>query len=234
MSILGVLDSGLGGYSVVKAIREKYPKQDIVFLADEKNSPYGLKSREEMMEIYRQNIEFFKKKGITRILIACNTLSSLGYSDPEAEIIPIIQLTANQVKEDRVLVLATCLCCSTHAYKKALGNREVYEIGLPHMTDLFENRACDKEKMLEISTYAADFKDSKIPVVLGCTHYPIVKDLVEQFTGGKTYDSRLPILDLNIYTEGTGHCEYYSSKDGRLLSRKVKDVFKDEIEGVTY
>ncbi|MEI7668205.1 MAG: glutamate racemase, partial [Erysipelotrichaceae bacterium] len=73
---IGILDSGLGGYSIYQALHNAYPKASFVFLADQKNAPFGTKTKEALLEITIININWFIQQDIKMIVIACNTISS--------------------------------------------------------------------------------------------------------------------------------------------------------------
>ncbi|MBV1710040.1 MAG: hypothetical protein KMY54_09295, partial [Erysipelothrix sp.] len=78
MKPIGILDSGLGGVSVVLALRNAYPDLAMVYLADQIHAPYGNKSKQEICEIMEGNLRWFQNQGITEVLLACNTAASDG------------------------------------------------------------------------------------------------------------------------------------------------------------
>ena len=230
MSRIGVFDSGLGGYDIVRHIHQRYPLQDIVFLADQKYVPYGNRTKEELTKITLDNLSFFRRKHIRTVIIACNTTSSLNIDLPFIRSFRVIDMTAAQVKEEKVLVLATAFTVRSHAYKKAMPDKEVMEIALPDLASLIEQRANKEEIEQELSKYLAEYRNSHIPAVLGCTHYPIIKEQIAEFLKAPVYDSVKPILDLPVYTEGSGKLQIYSSKDSDIFRNKIIDIYGDEVE----
>ncbi len=230
MAKLGVFDSGMGGYDIVRHIHEVYPGQDIVFLADQKNIPYGNKSREQLQAIFEDVASFFRKEGIKDVLIACNTMSSLNFVCEDLHLIPIIQMTADQVEEDEVLVLATPFTIGTHAYQKALGeNRIVHEVALDLLSLLIENRVEDNLMQLYLKSELEEFANSGLPAILGCTHYPLVADRIQSIVGGKIYDSRKPVIALDIYSESVGEVRIVTNGETSALEKKIQDIFGDEV-----
>lgn len=230
MSRLGVFDSGLGGYDVLNHIHEKYPKQDLVYLADQKNVPYGNKSREELVEIARENMAFFRHHRIKKVLIACNTISSLELDFTGVESFRIIETTAGTVEDEKVIVLATSFTVNSHAYRKYLPGKEVIEIALPGMVRLVEDGASREEIMAELDRNLHEYKNSGISAVLGCTHFPLVKKEIEEYLGGKTYESGTAVLALPIYSTGKGRVEVYTSGDTAAFNEKVRRIYGQNIE----
>ena len=230
MSRLGVFDSGLGGYDIVRAIHRQYPKQDIVLLADQKNVPYGNKDSKELEEITRNNLAFFKKKRIGNVLIACNTTSANAVELEGVNAIRIIGITSAQVEESRVIVLATKHTCNSHAYQKAMPEKEVIEIPLANMASLIERLASKEEILAELDANLHAYKDSGIPAVLGCTHYPIIKEEIEVYLQSKSYTSIPAVLQLPLYSRGRGRLEIYTNAKAEELKRKIKVLFDDDVE----
>lgn len=229
MSRLGVFDSGLGGYDVLNHIHEKYPKQDLVYLADQKNVPYGNKSREELVAIAGENMAFFRRHRIKKVLIACNTISSLELDFPGVETYRIIETTAKTVDAEKVIVLATSFTVNSHAYRRYLPGREVIEIALPGMVRLIEEGASREEIMAELDRNLHEYKNSGISAILGCTHFPLVKKEVEEYLGGSTYESGNAVLSLPIYSDGKGKVQIYTSGDTDSFSDKVRRIYGQNI-----
>ena len=124
--MIGVFDSGAGGVSAVLELSALLPRENIIFLADRKNAPYGTKSESELLRLMRQNIRRLAEMGAERILIACCTASALWQRLPEWErsiTLPIITLTAESVPAEtkRVAVIATEYTVKSHAFEREIG-----------------------------------------------------------------------------------------------------------------
>lgn len=243
MSKLGVYDSGLGGYTIARAIHSLYPAQDIVFLADQINVPYGNKSENELKDIIYQNMKWFVQQGVQQVIIACNTSSAVSLNHverdfPQLVLRRIIDLTAEQIKEEtteEILVVATAYTIQTKSYSKAIQSYnkkiKVTEIALPQLASSIEAMASDTEIVNEFHQHLSDYYHRQIPVVLGCTHYPLVKDLFENYLQAGSYDSIQPVLNhTEFYTEGTGTVEYYTTKDPDYLKKQIENLFHEEID----
>ena len=129
MSTLGVFDSGLGGFNVVSHLRA-HSDVDIVFLADHKNLPYGLKDDETLIKILKENIQWFKDKDINHVLIACNTASNfideLRSSFKDMRIVSIIELTASQFSDEELIIFGTNVTVKSKKYDELLNKNHQY------------------------------------------------------------------------------------------------------------
>ena len=125
---LGVMDSGMGGLTVVDLLHKKYPEIKIVFLGDNANMPYGDKTKQQIMEFVKNNISFLSTFSIDGILIACNTMDSNCYQsikdNCDIKLYPIIQPTCQKAfqisKNKKIAVLATAATVKSNAYKNSL------------------------------------------------------------------------------------------------------------------
>ena len=189
---IAVIDSGVGGISVLRELIKIMPDEHFLYFGDSKNAPYGSKSREEVLEITRANLDFLKVEGIKALVIACNTATSaavkvLREENPSLPIIgiePAIKPAAMMGNHPRVLVMATPL---TLEEKKFLDLAKKYShlanyipLPCPRLAKLIESGDVDGE---EIRAYLAGllspYANQKIDaIVLGCTHYPHVKELI--------------------------------------------------------
>lgn len=231
MSKIGVLDSGLGGASLLNAMRQRYPQQDFIFLADQKNAPYGEKNKEELILIVKQNIEWLKKQGAEQILLACNTACSIQVAD-QIDFIPIQQIieptcrqTENRVYR-QILVVATPLCIELQAYQTTLkalhSESEVVGVALPQLVPYIESMTDFKV----IENYLSETLKGYQPdaVILGCTHYPCVKELFQRlFSSADIFDSNQIAL-LNT-SQGQGEVRYCTTKDADELQKQMLSIF---------
>lgn len=240
MKKLGVIDSGLGGALVVHELRKRMPKQDIIFLADQRHAPYGDKTQEQIIEYSIHLIEVLEAKGIEQVVIACNTICANAYDAlvarfPHMHFISIIQPTIAQLSEQNkhVLVLATAATVHSHAYKKTMN--ELYptiyveEYAAKALVPLIEAEASStqiKQALANIFKYIdASFYDA---LILGCTHYPLIKKEIKTFFKGQILDSHDAILACIQPSLGQGTLEVYTSLEPLHLKKQVKDFLKEE------
>lgn len=193
---VGLFDSGIGGLTVLKKLVSKYPNCEYVYFGDTENMPYGNKTKEELEELSTNIINFLISNKVDIIIIACGTVSSnLGSILKEKYSIPIIDIITPTIKYinnsdyNKIGVLATNSTVSSKVFSGKL-NKDVKEISCPEFVPLIEN---NKEKELNkyISTYVENLKDRDL-IILGCTHYPIIKDKINQYLNDK-----IKLLDMS-------------------------------------
>ena len=127
---IGVLDSGVGGLTVARELRNYLPNESIIYIGDNKNVPYGNRTEEEIAELARSMIDFLIQKDVKLVVVACNTVSTIidkYFSDYDIPIVNIIKTAAdyvvrNQLKE--VGVIATKFTIATGAYDKLIKERD--------------------------------------------------------------------------------------------------------------
>ena len=185
---IGLLDSGVGGLTVVKKIIAKMPHESTVFIGDNAHVPYGDKSKAEIIALTKQSVNFLLSKNVKLIVFACNTATAVAMNaiqkEIEPQIIGVIQsgalAAAQATKNKKVAVVATKMTVSLNAYQKEIQKRDpkivVHEIAAPQIVPLIEADAGHQayisalqERLLPINRLDTD------TLVLGCTHYPIIR-----------------------------------------------------------
>ena len=238
---IGILDSGLGGYSVYHTLRGAYPHASFLFLADQANAPFGDKTRDQIFEIASNAMEWFKNQGIKEILVACNTISALVLDEliliyPELKITGIIDLTVNQFKNnpvEEILVLATSGTINSLAYPKKFGKHlsktHISSMALPRLVPQLEGLASQEEIETYLKESLSSYRNQTQAVVLACTHYPLVKTLVEDILKVPSYDSLGPIVkhfSNRILPEGSS--QVMTTKDPLYLAKQIHILFNTE------
>lgn len=193
---IGIFDSGVGGLTVLSEIRKTLPNENIIYLGDTKNFPYGSRSKEEIIEFAIQNVEILIKKEVKVIIIACGTATSQAleilkqrFSLP---IIGIIEPTVQYIKEKKykdVGVIATEGTIRSGAWERNL-KEEIPEINVTNKacpmlaTIAEEGKAQSPEGRKVIKEYMKPFKAKRInKIILGCTHYPIYEQIIREELG---------------------------------------------------
>lgn len=239
MNTLGCCDSGLGGMLIVDALHKAYPKLNIVFIADQKNVPYGDKSDEKVQTCARDLFSTFQKMNIHDVVVACNTLCTFvdqdmreSYSD--LNIHSIIEPTCFQLKGHdykKIGVIATSKTIEKHAYLNPLvqlyPNADIFEIKASKLVPIIEN-GCDEELLKEaVCTYCQLDVDAWI---LGCTHYPIIRPYLDQKVD--VYDSIQAVIDLfkNEDIQGEGIVKVYTSGDPEQMKKSIHSILKTEYD----
>lgn len=193
--MIGVFDSGVGGLTVLSAIKKRLPSVDVVYFGDTKHAPYGGKSREELTERTIAAIQVLAREKATSILSACNSLSaSLAVSLFDAMALPserLVEMVGPTVahfrgSSARVLLCATEATIRSEVYQNAFRmiGKEVHALALPALAGLLERGASAEEIESCIRT---GFEKTDVrafdTVVLACTHYPLAKDAFQKILG---------------------------------------------------
>lgn len=190
---IGIFDSGVGGLTVLAEIRKKLPNENIVYIGDTANFPYGDKSKDDIIKYSRANVKTLIEKKAKIIVIACGTATSQAIDVLKKEfdipIIGIIEPTVKYIKElniKKIGVIATEGTIRSGAWerelKKEIQNIQVVNKACPMLATIAEEgRAMSNEGRQVIKEYMIPFKENKIDkIILGCTHYPIYEKLIRE------------------------------------------------------
>ena len=195
--MIGVFDSGAGGLSAAYELRRLLPRANIVFLGDEKNAPYGTKTKEELLPLIRADIRRLAEMGAERILIACCTASTLWCElDPQEQkvTLPIIDITAESVgnRAERVLVIATEYTASSGAFSRAVKKiyprisvREIAMQSLVGKIEMHKSRPTERS-LADLIAPELDFLGHEIKenmadgLVLGCTDFSWIEQIIKE------------------------------------------------------
>lgn len=190
---IGIFDSGVGGITVLKEIKERLPKEDIIYLGDTKNFPYGNKSKEDIIRFSIDNVQKLLKQNVKIIVIACGTATSQAieilkekFNIPTIGIIePTVKYIKNQ-KFDKVGVIATEGTIKNGAWerklKEQIPNIQVINKACPMLATIAEEgKAKSKEGRSVIKEYMIPFKEKRVnKIILGCTHFPIYEQIIRE------------------------------------------------------
>ena len=190
---IGIFDSGVGGLTVLSEIKKQLPNENLIYLGDTKNFPYGSKTKDQIVEFAIQNTEKLIELGAKIIVIACGTATSQAIEILNQKfnipIIGIIEPTVEYVRRQnihRIGVIATEGTIRSGAWEKSLKkkieNIEVVNKACPMLATIAEEgRATSEEGRAVIKEYMEPFKKNKIDkIILGCTHYPIYEGLIRE------------------------------------------------------
>jgi glutamate racemase len=194
---IGVFDSGIGGLTVAAEIMRQLPAERIVYFGDTARLPYGPKSPETVTQFAVQNTEFLLRQGVKMVVVACNTASSVALGALSARndvpVVGVIQPGAlaavSTTRVGRIGVIGTEGTIASHAYEREIRrlDREVtvVERSCPLFVPLAEEGWTDREVTLVIAhEYLTPLRDAGVDtVVLGCTHYPILKATIGRVFG---------------------------------------------------
>lgn len=194
---IGMFDSGMGGLTVMRELQNKLPKESIIYFGDTARIPYGGKSPETIVRFSIENSIFLMEKDIKLLVVACNTASSYAipklrkiFNIPVIDVIqPGAEKAAQVTKNQRIAVLGTKATVHSNAYeveiKKILPQAHVHSIACPLFVPLVEERFLNHHatKLIVEDTLKPLQNQNIDTIVLGCTHYPVLKDLIQEVMG---------------------------------------------------
>jgi glutamate racemase len=200
---IGIFDSGVGGLTVYRALHERLPNERFVYLGDTARVPYGTKSLATVERYAVENSKFLEAHGIKLLVVACNTASALALpAIRKAMRVPVIgviepgsRAAVGVARGANIGVIATEATVNSGAYAAAIAafsegsgaesSSEVIERACPLFVSLAEEGWANSDvARLVARDYLADFSKTSIAVlVLGCTHYPILRDVISETVG---------------------------------------------------
>lgn len=196
---IGVFDSGLGGLTAVRELMNLMPGEDILYFGDTGRVPYGSRSRDTIVKYARQDADFLKTFDPKAIVVACGTVSANALDILQQEntipvlgvVEPAVQAAAQASRNGRIGLIGTEASIRSGAYERALAGLrpgvQVFPMACPLFVPLVENgrfRPGDAVAELVVKEYLTPLKQAGVDtLVLGCTHYPLLRDLIAAFTG---------------------------------------------------
>ncbi len=195
-SPIGIFDSGVGGLSILREIKKILPNESFIFFADQKNVPYGGKTKEELISLSSRIVEFLLLKKVKLVVVACNTSTCYSIEElrkrfpiPIVGVVPAIKPAAGVTKTGKIALIATPATVQSQ-YVAELIKRfaigiEVLKIGCEGLEDCVENGDFESKETAELmSKYIYPLKNKNIDqLVLGCTHYPFLKEKISKILG---------------------------------------------------
>jgi glutamate racemase len=222
---IGIFDSGIGGLTVAKAVHDFLPNESLIYFGDTAHLPYGDKSPDLLKKYVTQIVEFLLKSQVKAIIIACNTASAVAYEFLKQKYPDIlwfeviqpavseaIQITRNQ----RIGVIGTKTTIFSHVYLKKildfLPTAFVVEKATPLLVPMIEEGWFhDKVSKEIIEAYLSDTGFTHIDtLILGCTHYPLIRNEVEQYFNQNSLH-KVNVIDSSI-----------------ALAKQVRDFFTEQ------
>ncbi len=191
---IGVFDSGIGGLTVVRALMQRLPHENIVYFGDTARVPYGPKSPQVVREYTAQDTAFLVSHNVKMVVVACNTVSSVALDVVQKHakvpvvgvIVPGAKAAVEATKKKRIGVIGTVGTISSNAYANAIrqfdAHIEVFGHACPLFVPLAEEGWTEHQATeLIAKEYLFPMKLHKIDtLVLGCTHYPILKNIIKR------------------------------------------------------
>ncbi len=198
-SALGIFDSGVGGLTVVRAVQELLPGEDIVYLGDTARVPYGSKSPETIRRFSDEDVRYLLQQEVKAIVVACNTATAhalpILQERYQVPIVGVIEAGVEAVLADpraqRVGIIATRGTIASHAYQQALSLRRpdmvIIEQATPLLVPLIEENWIDHPATRQVlETYLQPLLDQRVDtLMLACTHYPLLVPVLQEMIGDR-------------------------------------------------
>lgn len=192
---IGIIDSGIGGFTVAKSIQKLLPNEDILYLGDGANAPYGNRTAEELTKLAQYMVNFMNNQQVKLLLVACNTISCLSHTY-EKDIIPPVLYVAKSGAQGvakknyrKIGVISTNFTHQKSMYQSHIHEispeKEVFSNGSTHLVRLIEGNKGDTESDSAIKEELHTVIDPLIKnqiecLVLGCTHYPLARNQLKE------------------------------------------------------
>lgn len=246
---IGFMDSGFGGITVLSEALRQLPDENYIYYADNEHVPYGNKTKEEVHDYVFQAVDFLVSQGIKALVVACNTATSIAvrdlrskYSFPIVGMEPAVKPAVENGNGKRVLVLATQLTLQEEKFhnlvQKVDHEHVVDYLAFPELVELAEAMIFDTGRVIPVirEKLAGYNFDNYKTFVLGCTHFPIYKnifklvlpqhiDVIDGSNGTVRYLKRLMEEKDILNTSGKGGQISYYDSGIKVENRQRLDVF---------
>jgi glutamate racemase len=197
---IGIFDSGIGGFTILKSLLKTRKDVEVFYLADTKRIPFGNKSFKEIKKIAKEICTFFEDKNLDALLIACNTTNACALDILEKNLrIPCFDLinSVSKIINKKIIgVLATETTVKSSYYKKAISsqkkNLKIFQQECPEFVSEIEKEKLDLNKLNYLSDlYLRPLINENIEeLILGCSHYPLIYEFLR-----KKIDSNIKVID---------------------------------------
>lgn len=254
---IGVIDSGVGGLTVAQELMRQLPKEKLIYLGDTKRCPYGPRSKEEVQQFTWEMVEFLLKKEIKTLVVACNTATAFTLPALREKLeIPVIgvikpgaRAAIKATHNHHVGVIGTEGTIRSHAYYRALkrlnSDIHVNSLACPRFVPMVEQgvfSGSHAEEVVEHSLQVMKENNHIDTLILGCTHYPLIKDTIQKVIGdhvtivsssGETARETSAILDVHdLLYKGmkVPHHEFYMTGDLDAFTNISEHIFQNSVD----
>lgn len=252
---IGVFDSGVGGISVLRELVALMPNENYIFFGDSANAPYGTKTLEQVVELVRNDAKLLYAQGVKALVVACNTATSAGiqilrdqYTDiPVIGIEPALKPAVLSSEHPTVLVMATPMTLREEKFHRLMQRFEdkadVVPLPCPGLMEFVERGELESENLEQYLRNLFAPYEKVDAVVLGCTHYPFVRGMIQKVLGegavlfdggaGTARETKRQLADRGLLntSEEQGKVVFENSAKEELLLRLCEDLLNYEENG---
>ncbi|GAA0442233.1 glutamate racemase [Lentibacillus halophilus] len=254
---IGVIDSGVGGLTVAYELMRQLPKEQLIYLGDTARCPYGPRVNDEVRTFTWEMVDFLMKKDIKMLIVACNTATAFTLNELKSNMsIPVIgvikpgaRAAINETKTNHIGVIGTEGTIRSNAYTKALNDihagLQVQSLACPSFVPMVEQGMLNGEQaeaMVTRSLYSLTQQEELDTLILGCTHYPLIKHTIQHVMGRdvaiissseETAREASTILEFrNLLYKGhnTPFHQFYSTGQMEVFATITEEIFKEFID----
>ncbi len=198
---IGVFDSGVGGLTILAALRQELPYENYIYFGDTAHCPYGTRSDAEIIELSVRICSFLIEQGVKLIVVACNTASQAALNSLRATftsirfvgVVPAVKPAARATKKGRIGIAATNQAAKAIYLQQLIdefaGGIQAYAVGCPELVTLVEQGELDGLAVEEMVNQALQpiIREDVDVIVLGCTHFPALRPVIERVTAQKIH-----------------------------------------------
>jgi glutamate racemase len=248
---IGIFDSGVGGLTVVRSVSERLPKEELIYLGDTARVPYGSKSAETVVRYSQMAARFLVGQGVKMVIVACNTASAFALETLRAELpLPVLgavepgaQAAVAATRSGRIGVIGTLGTVRSGSYPRAIAaldaRVQVTARACPLLVPLAEEGWLDDEIAAAVARRYLDALAADAPeidvLVLGCTHYPLLRPLLER-VARERFGHSVTLVDSASAMAEVAHAELArldllrdGDADGALRCYVTDDARIDEV-----
>jgi glutamate racemase len=256
---IGVIDSGVGGLTVVNELMRQLPKENLIYLGDTLRCPYGPRSSQEIKQFTWEMVDFLLTKNIKMLVIACNTATAYTLTDLQKKLaIPVVgviqpgaRAAIKSTINDHVGIIGTEGTVRSNAYCDALNmlkpNLHITSIACPTLAPMVEQGVLsgkEAKKTVENALRPLKDFDEMDTLILGCTHYPLLKEVIQEVVGldvklisssEETARETSTILQINQMLNkeiNSTHHQFYTTGDVDMFTSLTKRIFNSSIENL--
>ena len=250
---IGILDSGIGGLTIWREIERLLPNESILYIGDQAYQPYGGKSVYVIRQRVKRLISFLLRKDVKLIVIGCNTATVAGIDTyrtwfpavPIIGVVPVVKTAASITKTKHVAVISTPYTASSSYQKRLIrsfaNGCTIENIGVPDLAAIIEQGKTGGWGTAILHRYLDPIMKKNIDVlVLGCTHYPFIKETIQTVvgkgvavidSGGAVARHTARILDANKLRgrEGKPYTVFYTTGNARNVTRIASKLIGEPI-----
>lgn len=244
---IAVIDSGVGGLLVLEALVNKMPGQSFVYVGDQKNAPYGIKTKEQLLAYNSRIVNWLFLQGIRTIVVACNTscstvLPELKEAFPEIMFYGIIDVTCEQIDfaiSKAILILATDATIKARGYESVIEKLSppalLYSEAAGEYVVAVEGGAAAEEFRRITAVHLQPYLEQIDTIILGCTHFPYAVSYMRELFQGTIINSNDAIAKhvaacepLRDSSEKLARLLFYTTKDAEHFQQQVEKIFPNQ------